>query len=73
MLPVNRPRCPVHHYHRDGPMRFFEQLTGNPDAFYEPTRSAARRRRSASPSRRLRSRETRRATIIATAMTTTGR
>jgi catalase len=36
MLPVNRPRCPVHHYNKDGPMRFFEPLTGNPDAFYEP-------------------------------------
>lgn len=36
MLPVNRARCPVHHYHKDGPMRFFEPLTGNPDAFYEP-------------------------------------
>jgi catalase len=36
MLPVNRPRCPVHHYHKDGPMRFFEALTGNPDAYYEP-------------------------------------
>jgi catalase len=36
MLPVNRPRCPVHHYHKDGPMRFFEPLTGNPDAYYEP-------------------------------------
>lgn len=36
MLPVNRPRCPVHHYHKDGPMRFFEPLTANPDAFYEP-------------------------------------
>jgi catalase len=36
MLPVNRPRCPVHHYHKDGPMRFFEPLTGSPDAFYEP-------------------------------------
>ncbi|MDP2620728.1 MAG: catalase [Hyphomicrobiales bacterium] len=35
-LPVNRPRCPVHHYHKDGPMRFFEGLTGNVDAFYEP-------------------------------------
>jgi catalase len=35
-LPVNRPRCPVRHYHKDGPMRFFEQLTGNPDAYYEP-------------------------------------
>jgi catalase len=36
MLPVNRPRCPVHHYHKDGPMRFFEPLTGTPDAYYEP-------------------------------------
>ena len=36
MLPVNRPRCPVHHYHKDGPMRFFEQQTGTVDAFYEP-------------------------------------
>ena len=36
MLPVNRPRCPVHHYHKDGPMRFFEPLTGSPDAYYEP-------------------------------------
>jgi catalase len=35
-LPVNRPRCPVHHYHKDGPMRFFEQMTGNVDAYYEP-------------------------------------
>src|SRR5215470_11472260 len=35
-LPVNRARCPVHHYHKDGPMRFFEPLSGNADAFYEP-------------------------------------
>jgi catalase len=34
-LPVNKPRCPMHHYHKDGAMRF----TGNnpnPDAYYEP-------------------------------------
>ena len=33
-LPVNKPRCPVHHYHMDGAMR----LAGNPnpDAYYEP-------------------------------------
>ncbi|MGD9502421.1 MAG: catalase [Methyloceanibacter sp.] len=36
MLPVNRPRCPMHHYHKDGPMRFFEPATGNTDAYYEP-------------------------------------
>jgi catalase len=35
-LPVNAARCPVHHYHKDGPMRFFRNDTGNPDAFYEP-------------------------------------
>jgi catalase len=35
-LPVNAPKCPVHHYHKDGPMRFFEQKTGSVDAYYEP-------------------------------------
>ncbi len=35
-LPVNRPRCPVHSYHRDGSMRFFGLQTGSPDAYYEP-------------------------------------
>lgn len=35
-LPVNAPRCPVRHYHKDGPMRFFRNDTGNPDAYYEP-------------------------------------
>ena len=35
-LPVNAPRCPVHHYHKDGPMRFFEPRHGNADAYYEP-------------------------------------
>lgn len=34
-LPVNRPRCPVHHYHKDGPMRFAPNFP-NADAFYEP-------------------------------------
>jgi catalase len=35
-LPVNRPRSAVHHYHKDGPMRFFDNNTANPDAYYEP-------------------------------------
>ncbi|WP_088342912.1 MULTISPECIES: catalase [Rhodomicrobium] len=35
-LPVNRAKCPVHHYHKDGSMRFFEPLTGSLDAYYEP-------------------------------------
>ena len=35
-LPVNAPKCPVHHYHKDGAMRFFPQTTGSTDAFYEP-------------------------------------
>ncbi len=69
MLPVNRPRCPVAHYHKDGPMRFFPQETGATDAYYEPNsfggaeggqalrRAAAgdlRRRRPLQPSRRQR-------------------
>lgn len=36
-IPVNQPRCPVHHYHRDGQMNTYGGLrTGNPDAYYEP-------------------------------------
>lgn len=35
-LPVNAPKCPMHHYHKDGPMRFFDNNASNPDAFYEP-------------------------------------
>ena len=35
-LPVNRPRSEVNHYHKDGPMRFFDNNSKNPDAFYEP-------------------------------------
>ncbi|MDQ2075341.1 catalase [Marinimicrobium sp. ABcell2] len=34
-LPVNAPKCPVHHYHRDGQMRFTPN-SPNPDAYYEP-------------------------------------
>lgn len=35
-LPANAPKCPVHHYHKDGSMRFFDNNSGNPDAYYEP-------------------------------------
>lgn len=35
-LPVNQPKCPVNHYHKDGSMQAFNGRTGNPDAFYEP-------------------------------------
>ena len=35
-LPVNAPKCPVHHYHKDGAMRFFQNDTGHPEACYEP-------------------------------------
>ncbi|MGX9966535.1 catalase [Roseomonas sp. F4] len=35
-LPVNAPKVPVAHYHKDGAMRFFQNDTGNPDAYYEP-------------------------------------
>lgn len=34
-LPVNEPKCPVHHYHKDGAMSFKPNGT-NPDAYYEP-------------------------------------
>ncbi|MCR6632716.1 MAG: catalase [Magnetospirillum sp.] len=34
-LPVNAPKCPFHHYHKDGAMRFFAN-NPNPDAYYEP-------------------------------------
>jgi catalase len=34
-LPVNVPKCPVDHYHKDGHMRFFPN-NPNPDAYYEP-------------------------------------
>jgi catalase len=33
-LPVNRPRCPVHHYHADGAMLF--DVPNRGDAYYEP-------------------------------------
>ena len=33
-LPVNRPQCPVHTYHADGPMRF--DAPKGTDAYYEP-------------------------------------
>ena len=35
-LPVNAPKCPFHHYHKDGSMNFIGQVTGNVDAYYEP-------------------------------------
>jgi catalase len=35
-LPVNAPRCPVHNYNKDGAMRFTDNNTKNPDAYYEP-------------------------------------
>ncbi|MFH1993771.1 MAG: catalase [Pseudomonadota bacterium] len=34
-LPINAPKCPVNHYHKDGHMRFFPNFP-NPDAYYEP-------------------------------------
>lgn len=35
-LPVNAPKCPFAHYHKDGSMRFFDNNTKTPDAYYEP-------------------------------------
>ncbi len=36
-LPVNRPKSGAAHYHKDGHMRFFDNFTENPDAYYEPS------------------------------------
>jgi catalase len=33
---LQAPRFPVHHYHKNGPMRFFDNNAKNPDAYYEP-------------------------------------
>ncbi len=35
-LPINQPKCPVHHYHKDGVMNANGSRTGNPDVYYEP-------------------------------------
>ncbi len=35
-LPVNAPKCPAHHYHKDGAMRFSQNDAGSPDIYYEP-------------------------------------
>jgi len=35
-MPVNAPKVERHHYHKDGVMRFFQNDSGNPDAYYEP-------------------------------------
>ncbi|GLB50749.1 catalase [Neptunitalea lumnitzerae] len=35
-LPANAPISEVNHYHKDGSMRFFDNNSGNPDAYYEP-------------------------------------
>ncbi len=37
-LPANAPHAAANmmHYHKDGAMRFFQNDTGNPDAYYEP-------------------------------------
>ncbi len=34
-LPVNQPKSPVNHYHKDGLLRFFAD-NKNPEAYYEP-------------------------------------
>ena len=48
-IPVNRPRVPVHHYHKDGEMNTYGGVrTGNENAYYEPNSfNGAREDRSA--------------------------
>ena len=35
-LPINAPKCPVHHMHKDGAMRFYDNGEKTPDVYYEP-------------------------------------
>ena len=35
-LPINAPKSPRNHYHKDGAMRFFDNNKTNPDVYYEP-------------------------------------
>ena len=35
-LPINKPKCPVHHYHRDGEMNTYGGHLPPSDAYYEP-------------------------------------
>lgn len=35
-LPINAPKCPMNHYHKDGAMNFMGQQSGVTDAYYEP-------------------------------------
>ena len=35
-LPANAPKNEVNNYHKDGSMRFFDNNSDNPDAYYEP-------------------------------------
>lgn len=35
-LPANAPKNTVQHYHKDGAMRFFQNDSGTPEAYYEP-------------------------------------
>ena len=34
-LPVNKPKCPVHHYHKDGAMKY--DIASNDVPYYEPS------------------------------------
>ncbi len=45
-LPVNAPKCPVHHYHKDGPMRFFQQRHREPGRLLRAELASTGRRRT---------------------------
>ena len=47
-----QPKCPVHHYHKDGPMRFFGKRPATSDAYYEPNSFGGAVKTSVTPSRR---------------------
>jgi catalase len=46
-LPVNKPQCPYHVYHRDGAMRFDDN--GGKSVNYEPTALAVRWKTTSTP------------------------
>jgi catalase len=69
-LPVNAPKCPVHHYHKDGAMRFFRNTPATrrllrAELVRRPGRGSER-----TPSRRCASRAMPTATTTARATTT---
>ena len=69
-MPVNAPKCPVHHYHRTARCGSSRNDTGNPDAYYEPNSFGGPVEDKSAQEPPLRSLATPTATTTASAMTT---